>query len=269
MTNLINDEPLKFYKYRWVSGESAKWVEKIVLHHEAFFAPASSFNDPFDLRPVFSLQASPTRQREDYLRLSRKFEPHLTEAQRQSEVEKVMATAMSANNLADTTIAIQAIHNHYITASVGVFCVSTRRDDILMWAHYAESHKGICLEFDGRHPFMAHAQKVLYSEDRAPINLYDDAQDLAMTKALLTKSAHWSYEQEWRLIRYQGGPGTVRFHPSNLTGIIIGALATPATVEMVESWAKQRTLPLNIYRASVSSTKFELQISEHKNRRRS
>jgi hypothetical protein len=268
MTNLIGNEPPKFYKYRSVSGEAAKWVEKIVLHHEVFFAPATSFNDPFDLRPAFSLQASPSRQREDYLRLSRKFEPHLTEVQRESDAENVMATAMNVNNLIDTTIAIQALHNHYITASVGVFCVSTKRDDILMWAHYAESHKGICLEFDGKLSFMTHAQKVLYSEDRTPINVYDDANDVAMTKALLTKSTHWSYEQEWRLMRYQEGPGVVQFHPSNLTGIVIGALATSSTVEMVESWVQQRTLPLNIYRASVSGTKFELEINQHKNRRR-
>jgi hypothetical protein len=37
----------------------------------------------------------------------------------------------------------------YQPSSVGIYCVSTNYDDVLMWSHYADSHKGICLEFDG------------------------------------------------------------------------------------------------------------------------
>jgi DUF2971 family protein len=30
----------------------------------------------------------------------------------------------------------------------GFLSLSERRDDLLMWAHYAEMHRGVCLEFD-------------------------------------------------------------------------------------------------------------------------
>lgn len=258
--------PPKFYKYRSVDGASMSRAKEILLKDKIFFASPSNFNDPFDLRPVFSLEASAERQKEDYLRLSRKFESHLTEAQREAEAIRVMTSSLSKDNLATTTAAIQVIHNFHVRASVGVFCVSTKRDDILMWAHYADSHKGICLEFDGTQALMAHALKVEYSQDRVPINLYNDANDVAMSKALLTKSSHWAYEAEWRLIRYDKGPGSAAFRPHNLTGIIFGAMATPATVQTVKLWAKQRATPLNLYRASISNTRFELQISKLQNR---
>lgn len=259
-TENSDEMPSTFYKYRSVDGESMNRVKEIILDDRIFFAPASSFNDPFDLRPVFSLAASPERQKEDFLRLSRKLDPLLTEPQRETEAMRVMTSLMNDENLATATTAIQVIHNSYVRASVGVFCVSTKRDDILMWTHYADSHKGICLEFDGMQTLMANAQKVEYSQDRVPINLYSDANDVAMRKTLLTKSSHWAYEAEWRLIRDKG-PGSASFPAHNLTGVIIGAMATPATLEAVKLWAKQRATPLNLYRASISSTRFELQIS--------
>ncbi len=254
--------PPKFYKYRSVDGAPMSRAKEIILEDKIFFASPSNFNDPFDLRPVFSLEASADRQIEDYLRLSRKFESHLTESQREAEATRVMTSSLSKDNLATTTAAIQVIHNFHVRASVGVFCVSTKRDDILMWAHYADSHKGICLEFDGMQSLMAHAQRVEYSQERVPINPYNDANDVAMSKALLTKSSHWAYEAEWRLIRYDKGPGPAPFPAPNLTGVILGAMTEPSTVEAVKLWIRQRAVPLNLYRASISSTRFELQISQ-------
>nr|WP_315250589.1 DUF2971 domain-containing protein [uncultured Duganella sp.] len=257
----MSEFPAKFYKYRSMNVDTANWVERTVLCDEIYFAAASSFNDPFDLRPSFSLEAPPERQREDFLRMSRKFEPELTEEQRQAEADKVMATSMSIGDISNTVAAIQTIHNHHITTKVGVLCVSTKCDDILMWSHYADSHRGICLEFDGAAPFMAHAQKIQYSDERVPINPYDDDPDVMMQKSLLVKSNHWAYESEWRLLRYVGGPGVVKFRPVNLTGIILGALASTSTIDLVTSWIQRRSAPVNVYRASVSSKKFELVVA--------
>jgi hypothetical protein len=257
----MNDFSTKFYKYRSMNGDAAARVERTVLQDEIYFAAATSFNDPFDLRPAFSLQATPDVQREDYLRMSTNFDPGMSEGDRAAEADKVMATSMSADDIGFTTAAIQTIHNHHMSTAIGVLCVSTKPDDILMWSHYADSHRGICLEFDRTGKFMAHAQKVQYSHERVPINPYDDNYEVMMEKALLTKSEHWSYESEWRLCRYEGGPGVVKFRPANLTGIIIGALASAATASTVMTWVRQRSTPMNIYRASVSSKKFELHIA--------
>lgn len=258
----MSEHPDKFYKYRSMSGDAANWVERTVLCDEIYFASASSFNDPFDLRPSFSMEAPPERQRDDFLRMSRKFEPELTEEDRQAEADLVMATSMSSADINNTTAAIQAIHNHHTTTKVGVLCVSTKSDDILMWSHYGDSHRGICLEFDGAAPLMAHAQKIQYSDVRAPINPYDDGPEVMMEKSLLLKSNHWAYESEWRLLRYLGGPGVVKFRPANLTGIILGALASASTIDTVAAWVRRRAVPISIYRASVSSKKFELVIAQ-------
>jgi hypothetical protein len=246
-----------------MSADAISWVERTLLHNEIYFASAASFNDPFELRPVFSLDASPERQREEYLRSSNKFQPEWTDDQREAEADLVMANSMSAESILNTSDTIQMLHAHVISESVGIYCVSSKKDDVLMWSHYADSHRGICLEFDGSSPLMKHAQEVIYSSSRVPLNPYDDNQDTMMTKALLTKSAQWSYEAEWRLCRYRGGPGVVKFHPANLTGIIIGALATRSTVEIMKRWLKERSSPVSLHRASVSNKVFKLNINAY------
>ena len=211
--------PAKFYKYRSMAGESAEWVERTVLRNEIYFSPASQLNDPFELRPNFSLKASPEEQREDFLRMSRKFEPHLAEPARKKDADRAMAASLADGEIENTERIIQAMHAQAITTRIGLYCVSTKCDDILMWAHYADSHRGVCLEFDGMSPLMAHAQEVSYTDDRIPINPYEDSEDVMMSKSLLTKSRHWRYESEWRLCRYEGGAGLASFRPQNLTGI--------------------------------------------------
>jgi hypothetical protein len=85
-----------------------------------------------------------------------------------------------------------------IVDQAGIACFSKVRDDILMWAHYADKHKGLCFEFDGSANcnFFGEAQPVA-CEDFTAVSLDEDSM---MERLILTKSKHWSYEREYRII---------------------------------------------------------------------
>jgi len=251
--------PEKFYKYRSLDGQALEWVERTVLHDEIYLAPAESFNDPFDLRAVFDFEADPAIQRADFIRKSRHFEPHLSECEHNAAADPVMADALDPANIASTTMLFQFMHNQMMRSAVGIYCVSTVPDNILMWSHYASHHRGICLEFDGLSALMAHAQQVRYVAERPAINPYVGEPERMMECALLTKAKQWGYEAEWRIIS-QGGPGALRFDPAELTGIIIGASAPQTTVDTVRKWCAQRSLPLRITRAQVDARTFRLNL---------
>jgi hypothetical protein len=36
------------------------------------------------------------------------------------------------------------MYQETVTSKVGVMCISEVPDDILMWSHYADCHKGVC-----------------------------------------------------------------------------------------------------------------------------
>lgn len=253
--------PDKFYKYRSMRGDDIQWVERIVLHNELYFAPAIKFNDPFDLRPSLSFEAPDQVRLSDVRRLVHQFMPGLSPAQVEAESHRLALATYDPVYIDKMAADLREQLAEMLTEKIGVFCVSANRDDILMWSHYADSHGGVCLEFDEACPTLAQALKVIYSEARSPINRFEDDPETMSDKALLTKSDHWEYEAEWRSIRYDEGPGIVSFQPEHLTGVIIGARASAATIAKVEEWTRARPTPWTVYRASVSNDRFELEIA--------
>lgn len=190
--------------------------------------------------------------------MSKKFEPGLSDIERKVEVDRIMADSMAPKNIQTTTDSIQIIHTTYLTQNIGVFCLTTKPDNLLMWAHYADSHKGVCLQFDGYSRPFCNAQKVIYAAERLPINPYQDTKDDMLVKGLLTKSDHWRHEEEWRI--WSKSEDLVTFRPSVVTGIIIGSLAPWSTVEWALKMARERKDSLQVYRAKVSGKKFELEL---------
>jgi hypothetical protein len=95
-----------------------------------------------------------------------------------------------------------------ISATVGVFSVSAKWDNTLMWSHYTRDHKGFVIEFDGKHPFFDYGlEKVVYSDERP---LFFDRPDGRNDPAVFnTKSKDWEYEQEYRKLVYFGKESTL------------------------------------------------------------
>ena len=85
----------------------------------------------------------------------------------------------------------------------------------LMWSHYADNHRGLCIEYDfsAFDPFSAGVffAPVIYSPKRpqVPEKLLNDVatdqldrQDYRfLTSTLFTKDSVWQYESEWRIVK--------------------------------------------------------------------
>jgi tetratricopeptide (TPR) repeat protein len=130
---------------------------------------------------------------------------------------------------------LAAIQMNWIStdrATMGIMCLSEKPDDLLMWAHYAQDHKGFVVGFDTKNAFFNKSPdgtglwKVKYSEARPnwPSSLLDKEiasqpkftptvtafevkrhecfnPDTESQDYRFIKSPAWEYEQEWRLIR--------------------------------------------------------------------
>src|SRR5262249_39812283 len=70
--------------------------------------------------------------------------------------------------------------------------------NILLWSHYADSHRGLCIEFDTSVEHFGVAYKVKYERDYPVLDLHSGL-ELA---ALLYKSDVWQYEEEYRMISH-------------------------------------------------------------------
>jgi hypothetical protein len=83
----------------------------------------------------------------------------------------------------------------------GILCFSDRWNNPVMWSHYADKHRGLCLEFEVPNENLA---KVTYRLSRLKEELSqlwaEDSliAEKAMLACLTTKFSHWKYEREWR-----------------------------------------------------------------------
>ena len=80
-----------------------------------------------------------------------------------------------------------------------VCCLSKKCNEPLMWAHYADGFKGVCIEID--------PNPNLNEEGERQIGEYSLVlkKDSDPTKLLTRKLDFWGYEDEWRILRrFQG-----------------------------------------------------------------
>lgn len=91
--------------------------------------------------------------------------------------------------------------------SLGICSFAQECDSILMWSHYAQSHQGICIEYDVN-CFEDHLLNNLYPVMYEDIlfdfrKLVDEFSKYPIRTNLLislVKSKVWSYEKEWRIV---------------------------------------------------------------------
>ncbi|WP_038944335.1 DUF2971 domain-containing protein [Bradyrhizobium japonicum] len=157
---------------------------------------------------------------------------------------------------------------------VGVLSLSERSDGLLMWAHYAQDHRGVAIGLQ--------LEQCLLPSNQDPNSLVwlDDVKYLsekidfiregtAPWKSLLRKSEEWRYEEEWRIIRSLNTlrPVTSEVYvaelwPEAIKSVILGARMSPAeeTAIIALLEASDDFSHIEIFKSVVSSKKLALEI---------
>ena len=129
-----------------------------------------------------------------------------------------------------------------------ILCFSRNWDNLLLWSHYGDSHKGVCLGFDivdgagGANYDM----DVHYQPNLLDIRTPADVKYELANRLLRTKHESWSYEQEVRMFAALNDPpdgngrhwssGTI--HPSGTQLLLLNLPSKrPFRASCFRSWA--------------------------------
>lgn len=243
------------YKYRSLAGDkTSEFVRRIVVEHELHFPRPHDFNDPFDCFPVARTSATRSEIEKHMKRIWMDRSDGTTRQQRRHSFSKAKPKISSITNL-------HAQFLDHIVSSVGVLSLSEKWDHVLMWSHYADSHRGICLRFrvDPTQPFFMRAFDVKYQAERPILDVIRDNPEQQVSKALLTKADYWSYEEEWRIIEHEKGPGQYRYPPTLLDGIVLGAKISSEDKAKVLGWVEQSASPIEVTQARFHPDLFRIE----------
>jgi hypothetical protein len=248
--------PSRFYKYLSLGSDSREHNRHILAEASLYWRCPSAFNDPYDCAPVFRL--SPSREQfRAYLKdVARERGAGLARAERQQLVTQ--GAKVSRLTYERALIAGNAER----LAEIGICSLSEIGDDMLMWAHYADAHRGICLQFHVQpgDDYFDRALPVTYARDRPVITLPCRDMDAIIAPAFLTKADFWSYEREWRLIRPDRPPGWYRYPSGSLTAIILGARMTAEQRAGIDELAQSFDPMPALFEARFHANQFRMEI---------
>lgn len=245
-----------------MAGGAAEWVRQSIVDGKHFFAAPVAFNDPFDCAPHFSLEASQSDLYSYYERLIRKYEAAPNRALIRAEARRRLRDPTSDPRRPENMAEFVSMYRRAVTDKVGMLCVSATGTDILMWSHYADSHRGVCFVFDGSAETFANAHPVNYSPRRPEVNPIKHTYEQMLDAALFTKSDHWSYEKEWRLVQYTRGRGVYVMPPATLVAVILGAKTSSEDRDCIRSWAAASPAQPQVLEASLSERSFEVLLDQ-------
>lgn len=154
---------------------------------------------------------------------------------------------------------------------MGIACLSERDNSLLMWAHYAKNHRGICVEYD-LHEFNTKLQfspvPIVYDDKRVCIHtleaLENDIQGLFI-KSLTSKSHEWSYEREWRIIRDEAACGE-KWDSKNKGALLnapcpksitMGCMVTSDYAQDIRRYCEENSI--NLYQMEKSKDSYRLE----------
>ena len=85
------------------------------------------------------------------------------------------------------------VYKDQIAAQFGVLCFSRHWHNPVLWSHYADKHRGICLGFDIARRGV---KPVTYQSERPRLRFPPSRLDA--DQLLYTKFLDWQHEEEWR-----------------------------------------------------------------------
>ncbi len=231
------NQPIKIYRYQHFSATTVESLCHDTLH----FADPTVFNDPFDCQPtVYANSDIDTLRPLLFVLVKRRVEAESVAALNKARLkgEKAAAHASRLGKRAALSeldnIAYHATNPEYevseeeaelwlLTSDIqrellkqydrGVCCFSAVSDNALLWSHYGDQHRGLCVGYSLNRTPRPLLREVVYGGSRtvatsliAKAMLGNDAEARGSLDrdVLLRKAPCWRYEREWRLLGDRG-----------------------------------------------------------------
>jgi Protein of unknown function (DUF2971) len=204
--------PKRLYKYRAFNVNTLRLLSEA----EVYYADPMSFNDPLDSKP--SIQIDTDRVTLEKLL----YQMLVNSVNKEHALKNIDNHRYMSSQYGDykTDSKTEDYYKRLLADNVkellyeelgkrGVLSLAVRWDCPLMWSHYADEHRGLCIEYDmtaylgqSLHPVDYHMPRSIRISE-----LYDwkikasiSAEQAIKKIFYFAKAPQWRYEREWREI---------------------------------------------------------------------
>lgn len=252
--------PTIVYKYRtW----NDKYHKRLLTNNEIFLASADQFNDPFDMSLPFRYNEEDLTPENLFKKLyltSKDMHPELTE----QEIHRICYERQYSDSFDNGKYwkdEYKRIKKR-LNDEFGILSLAKRRDNILMWSHYSNSHKGFCVGLDTKLLYTS-IQGILgfvnYTNEFPKLELFGDP-TLTMLELLTTKSKLWTYEKEIRITKHNASRQKFKLPKEAYKELIIGMNMPKVHSDSIISLVKKRFPKMKLYQSHMNLEKFKIDL---------
>lgn len=257
-----NPYPRFLYKYRPLNLEGQiNQLRDYLVESRLWLSSPVAFNDPFDMRGRFTFEGTPQSKRKHLLNKLNQYRSDLSAKQKELVVSDFLGGGSFAKSL-------ESIHEAQ-RKEFGVCAFAGDARNILMWAHYASNHTGVCMQFQvaADISIFSRAISVDYSSDYPVVDYFDDIKK-SIIPTLFRKSDEWKYESERRIVHPSGANCFLAYQPSALTGLILGCQLEGAAEMAIRQLLNERhekgSPPIKVYRSCRHDTQYRLRLARQR-----
>jgi len=234
--------PKKLYKYRVFNIHTLR----LLTESNIYYAKPNQLNDPLDCKPTLEIDADSSEIEKLFYKMLKETHDKKVEAMHDeySKTLKIIKNNLSKTNNGKEFALGQIYHhrhyaeeygkyddnshgeeyyNHRLASIIkdvlyeqigekGVLSLCAKWNCPLMWSHYADEHRGICVEYDMTDHDCKNIKAVKYDQPIS-IKVSDiiawknhsiQAEDRILDIFFYSKAPQWHYEEEWRDIKEVG-----------------------------------------------------------------
>ena len=185
---------LRFFKYYPIND----YTFGVIKTGKVWMSDPINFNDPYDCALSLDMKSYHKRNSDFHSIV------------RDVRMEKRKRSEIPMNKPPIPGWAMNVANNEFKEeqSKYGVCCFSETNVSMLMWSHYADNHKGVCIEFEFPKDSLEKSEidKVNYCNE-FPKYSFDDYRGKSkeevqnkIRELITIKAKDWEYEKEWRLI---------------------------------------------------------------------
>ena len=310
------NKPKSLFHYR----KCTEYTIDAFRDNKIYFNTANNFNDPYDclvycdtkkinnqienmtnIANIKQLQKNINTARFIETRpaqLPKEKATHILETLKGQDLQKIVSNIPNEswetlrNTLKETTKEILYSYVNYYQTEMPLVCFSEKYNNLLMWAHYADNHKGFVIEYDTNtlktncmqcpqeknfsncsHWKQVMLLPILYTNQRydATKYIYDNLlintfnklrisipwtleDNFAQFKINIFKQKSWSYEKEWRLQLYRTNRDS--FINAKPIAIYLGCRIAKCYEDVLVRYAQEQNIKIYKMSENPSNLKF-------------
>lgn len=260
--------PKTIYKYRnWGN----KYHQRLINNLEVYFPTPQELNDPFDCQRNFDWgELQDPDKNIQYLKIAAKRiekNTRYSAEEREEILARGLHDKMDAARIAEMEELVRE-QDDFFNSLTGTFTASLIRDSILLWSHYADSHKGFCIGLDTelllktiQHGGSSKAAQ--YDAKLILTSMLDDIED-AIAEKTFSKYEAWGYEFEYRILAGQLPKNKVFSPPEVFKEIIFGINMRKDHREQLMYRARKKIPSIKFFEAKKARNQYRIEIAEIK-----